>query len=212
MRGAQVDITITGADGNVFRKLSGPASAGLNSVTWNYRGEAPPAAAPGPYDKREQARIAERAKVVADSLKEAGWDAQVLDRMMGLISGRTGRDQAFAMFMGGGGGRDPEAFRDRPGETAPGSASGGGMDYGQMREVAELVTPGGGMGGLFRRFGGSGGQAALAEPGNYTVTLKVGDKTYTQSLKVGRQAGYTGNNSPFEEDWEEFLAMMGVVR
>ena len=153
-----------------------------------------------------------RAKVVVDSLKEAGWDAQMLDRMAGIISGQTGRDAAFAMFTGGfGGGRDPEAFRDRPGETAPGAA-GGGMDYGKMRELAELVNPGGGMGALFRRFSGSGGQAPVAEPGNYTVTLKVGDKTYTQTMKVYRQDGYTGNSSPFEEEWQEFLKEMGVIR
>lgn len=212
-RGAQVEITIMGADGQPFRKLMGPARAGMNTVSWNLRGEAPPAAGPSPYEKKEQARIATRAKVVADSLKEAGWDAQMLDRMLGIISGQTGRDAVFAMFSGGfGGGRDPEAFRDRPGETAPGAASGGGMDYGKMREIAELVNPGGGMGALFRRFGGSGGQAPVAEPGNYTVTLKVGDKTFTQTMKVFRQDGYTGNSSPFEEEWQDFLEEMGVIR
>jgi len=201
MRGAQVEVTITGADGQVFRKLMGPARAGLNTVLWNLRGETPAAAETSPYEKKEQARITARAKVVADSLKEAGWDAQMLDRMLGIVTGQTGREQAFAMFSGGfGGGRNPEAFRDRPGETAPGAAA-GGMDYGKMREIADLVNPGGGLGALFRRFGGSGGQAPVAEPGNYTVTLKVGDRTWSQPLKVVRQDGYTGNSSPFEEEW-----------
>jgi hypothetical protein len=210
-RGPQVEITIAGADGKVIRTLMGPARAGVNEVSWNFRGEAPPAAEPSPYDAMEQARIAARAKVVADSLKEAGWDAQMLDRMLGIVTGQTGREQAFAMFSGGfGGGRDPEAFRDRPGETAPGAAA-GGMDYGKMREVAELVNPGGGLGALFRRFGGSGGQAPLAEAGNYTVTLKVGDRTWSQPLKVVRREGYTGNSSPFEEEWH-FLEEMGVIR
>jgi photosystem II stability/assembly factor-like uncharacterized protein len=212
-RGAQVEITITGADGQVVRKLTGPARAGLNSVSWNLRGESPPTAEPGPYDKREQARIAERAKVVADSLKEAGWDAQMLDRMLGMVTGSTSRDQAFAMFAGGGsGGRDPEAYRERPGETQPGSA-GGGFDFGKMREIADLVNPGGGLGALFRRFGGGGGGGApVAEPGNYTVTLTVGDKTFTRPLKVVRQSGYTGNNAPFEDGWQEFLEEMGISR
>jgi photosystem II stability/assembly factor-like uncharacterized protein len=200
-RGPQVAITIAGPDGTVFRTLSGPATAGLHKVTWNFRGEAPPQAEPSPWEKKERARIAERAKVVADSLKQAGWDAQFLDRMVGVITGQTSRNEAFAMFGGGrrGGGGDPEAFQERPGETPPGGG-GGGADYGQMRTLADLVNPGGGMGSFFRGRGGGG--APLAEPGNYTVTLKVGDHTYSQQLKVDRQAGYTGDSSPFQEGWE----------
>jgi hypothetical protein len=174
-------------------------------VTWNFRGEQPPTPPPSPYQKKEQERLAQRAQVVADSLKQAGWSEMFLNRMMGVIRGEVSRDQAFAMFGGGGGGggfgggtRDPEAFQERPGETPPGSSA-GGVDFGQMRTLAELVNPGGGMNALFRRFSGTGGQAPLAAPGTYTVTLKVGDKTYTRPLLVERQKGYTGNNSPFEE-------------
>jgi len=200
-RGPQAQITITAPDGTVFRKLSGPATAGLHSVTWNLRGEQPKAGEPSPWEKKEQARIAERAKVVADSLKQAGWSAMFLDRMMGVVTGAVDRDAAFAMFsgMGGGGGRDPEAFQERPGETPPGSAA-GGMDYGQMRTLADLINPGGGLNALFRRFGGSGGVAPMAAPGTYTVTLQVGDKTFTRDLRVEREAGLTGNSSPFEEE------------
>jgi photosystem II stability/assembly factor-like uncharacterized protein len=212
-RGAQVEITIAGPDGKAFRKLTGPATAGLHSVSWNFRGEAVAAAAPSPYEKQERERIAARGKVVADSLKEAGWNEQFLNRMLGIITGETSREQAFAMFGGGGGfgggARDPESFRERPGETAPGSG-GGGMDFGQMRQLADLVNPGGGLGALFR--GGGGGQAPLAGPGAYTVTLKVGDQTFKQTLKVERQEGYTGDNSPFEAEWERFLKRIEVGR
>jgi hypothetical protein len=76
------------------------------------------------------------------------------------------------------------------------------MDFGQMRTLAELIIPGGGMNALFRRFGGSGGQAPLAAPGTYTITLKVGDKTFTRDLRVEREAGLTGNSALFEEDEE----------
>lgn len=206
-RGPQVEITIHAPDGTPFRKLTGPATAGLHSVTWNFQGEAAAAAEPSPWEKKEQARMAARAKVVADSLKEAGWSAMFLDRMVGVLTGEVSRDQAFAMFGGGGfggGGRDPEAFRERPGETPPGSG-GGGFDFGQMRQLADLVNPGGGLGALFRRFGGAGGQPPMAGPGTYTVTLKVGTETFSQPLKVGRQAGYTGSNSPFEEEWARIL-------
>ncbi|GMV06336.1 MAG: hypothetical protein AMXMBFR53_26120 [Gemmatimonadota bacterium] len=213
-RSAQVDITITGPDGKVIRKLTGPASAGLQSVTWNFRGEAPPAAEPSPFEKVEQERIAARAKVVADSLKAAGWNAQFLDRMVGVVTGEVSREQAFGMFGGGGGGfgggaRDPEAFRERPGETPPGSG-GGGFDFGQARQLADIINPGGGLGSLFRR--GGGPQGALAAPGTYTVALKVGDKTYAQQLKVERQDGFGGSSSPFEEEWERFLQRLDRVR
>jgi len=200
-RGPQVEITITAPDGTVFRKLSGPATAGLHSITWNFRGEQPKAAEQSPWEKKEQARIAARAKVVADSLKQAGWSAMFLDRMLGVVTGTVDREAAFAMFMGtgAGGGRDPEAFQERPGETAPGSTA-GAMDYGQMRTLADLINPGGGMSALFRRFGGSGGQAPLAAPGTYTLTLKVGDATFTRDLRVEREAGLTGNSALFEEE------------
>ncbi len=190
----------------MFRKLNGPATAGLHQVTWNFRGEAPPTAEPSPWQKKERERIAARAKVVSDSLKEAGWDAQFLDRMMGVVTGQTSRNEAFAMFgggRGGGGGGDPEAFRERPGETPPGSRAGGGFDYGQMRTLADLINPGGGLGSFFRGRGGGG--APVASPGNYTVTLKVGDETYSQLLKVERQPGYTGDSSPFESQWQELM-------
>ncbi len=212
--GPQVEITITAPDGTVFRTLTGPATAGLHSVTWNFRGETPSAAEPSPYEKKERARITERAKVVADSLKEAGWSEMFLDRMVGVVTGAVSRDEAFAMFgagSGGGGPRDPETFQERPGETPPGGGA-GGFDYGQMRTLAELISPGAGLTSLFRRFGGSEGQAALAAPGTYTVTLSIGDRTFTQPLPVERQAGYTGNSSWFEEDRVRFLERPEAVR
>lgn len=202
-RGPQVSITIAGPDGETFRTLNGPATAGLHKITWNFRGQAPPAAEPSPWEKKERARIASRAKVVADSLKGEGWNEQFLDRMLGIVTGQTSRNEAFAMFSGGGrGGGDPEAFQERPGETQPGSG-GGGFNYGQMRTLADLINPGGGLGSFFRGRGGGG--APVAAPGNYTVTLNVGDESYTQLLKVERQPGYTGDSSPFEADGQELM-------
>ena len=54
------------------------------------------------------------------------------------------------------------------------------------------------LGSLFRR-GGGGGQAPLAEPGEYTLSLTVGGRTFTQSITVERVGELTGNSSPFEE-------------
>ena len=78
----------------------------------------------------------------------------------------------------------PEAFRERPGESAGG---GGRPDMGRMRELADLVRPGVGMRGLFGRGGGGGqGGGELVEPGSYTVTVKIGDRTLSRTLMVER--------------------------
>ncbi|MFQ5535966.1 MAG: WD40/YVTN/BNR-like repeat-containing protein [Gemmatimonadota bacterium] len=208
--GPQVEITITAPDGTVFRKLQGPATEGLHTIRWNFRGEQPDAPELSPYERKERERIAARARVVADSLKEAGWSAMFLDRMVGVLTGQVSRRQMFQMFGGGGGGgaRDPEAFQERPGERRGGT----GFDFGRMRTLADLVMPGAGLGTLFRRLGRGGGEAPLAEPQAYTVTLKVGEKTFTQPLIVERVGELTGENAPFEEVWERFLERLDEGR
>jgi photosystem II stability/assembly factor-like uncharacterized protein len=212
-RGPQVEISITDSNGEAFGSVSGPGSAGLHSVGWNMRGQAPATAEPGPYDKEQQEIIAARMTAVRDSLVEEGWDEQFLDRMAGAFTGQTSRNQLFSMFGpgGGGAGRDPEAFRERPGEQMGG---GGGGGYGRMRELANIVMPGASLGQIFRRVGGGrgGNQAPLAEPGVYTLTLKVGDRTFTRSLTVERVGELTGNSSPFEEEWARFLQRTDRVR
>ena len=60
-----------------------------------------------------------------------------------------------------------------------------------MQEVSELIMPGQGRRALRRMFRGrGGGQAPLAEPGEYTVTLKAGDRIFTKMLKVKRIGTY----------------------
>jgi photosystem II stability/assembly factor-like uncharacterized protein len=183
-RGPQVEITITNADGEVVDTLQGPAEAGIHTVRWNYRGTAPEAAEPGPYEKQEKEIVAERAKVVADSLVEAGWDESTVRRLTGTYTGETSA-AAFMRGFGGGGqaGGDPEEFQERPGEQTGG---GGRGSFGQMREIAELIAPGQGFRALRSMFRRGGGQAPLLDPGIYTVTLKAGDRTFTQTLVVER--------------------------
>jgi photosystem II stability/assembly factor-like uncharacterized protein len=207
-RGPQIRIGVTDSEGEELTTISGPATAGFHAVTWNMRGQAPPAADPGPYQKKQQEIVAARAVVVRDSLVEEGWDEQFLDRMVGVLTGETDRSAMMRMFGGrggGGAGRDPEAFRERPGEQMGGG--GGGFDFGRMRELASLVMPGVGVSSLFRRFGGGrgGGQAPLAEPGVYTLTMEVGGRTFTQTLTVDRVGDISGDSSPFDEEWEELL-------
>ncbi len=196
---------MTDADGEVVNTLSGSGAAGIHTVRWNFRGPAPEAAELGPYEKAEREIISARAKVVADSLIEAGWQEQMVNRMTRAFTSEEGAQALFRSFGGGGGGgrggggqaRDPEAFRDRPGEQMGGGGFGAGQ-FGQMREVSDLIMPGQGTQSLMRRFfRGGGGQGPMMEPGTYTLTLKVGDRTLTQTLVVERINGYGGSNSGF---------------
>ena len=197
-RGPRAEITVTDAAGEVVQTLSGPATAGLHAVTWNMRGPAPPREPLAPSERRDSIEVAERAREVADSLIEAGWDEEPLRRMVGLFTGESspqavfgGAGGRFGGFGGGGQSADPEAFRERPGESMRGGGrrggGGGGPDFNQMRELSELIRPGMGMGGLFGRGrGGGGGQGDLVESGTYTVTVKIGDRELTQTLVVER--------------------------
>ena len=191
--GGEVEITISDGSGEVVETLGGPAGVGLHTVTWNLRGAAPEAEPLSPSQRLDSIAVAERARLVADSLVEAGWEEGPLRRQIGLFTGETDRQAFFGGFGGGGfggggqGGGDPEAFRERPGESAGGR--GGGRqrpNFGQMRELADLIRPGVGMRGLFGRGGGGGGQGELVDPGIYTVTVTIGDRTLTQTLRVER--------------------------
>ena len=193
-RGPRVEVTVTDAAGEVVQTLSGGATAGLHTVTWNMRGPASPPEALTPSERRDSMVVAERARFVADSLIEAGWDAEPLRRMVGVFTGESSPQTAFGGFRGGfgsggGQGRDPEAFRERPGESMRGGrrgGGGGGANFRQMRELAELIRPGVGIGGLFRGRGGGGGQGAPVESGSYTVTVRIGDRELTRTLVVER--------------------------
>jgi hypothetical protein len=184
-RGPQVEITVTDADGEVVNTMQGSAEAGIHTVTWNYRGPAPEAAEPGPYEKKEKEELSARAKVVADSLIEAGWDENTVRRLTGAYTGETSAASMMRSFGGGGGGqgRDPEEFQERPAEQMGGGSRG---NFGQMREIADLIAPDQGFRALRAMFRGGGGQAPLMDPGVYTITLKAGDKTFTQTLVVER--------------------------
>ncbi len=70
--------------------------------------------------------------------------------------------------------------------------------FSQIRTLADLMMPGAGMQTLMQRFFGGGGQAPLMEPGVYTITLKLGDQTFTQILTAERVGGFEGDSAPFE--------------
>ena len=193
-RGPQVEITVSDADGEVVQTLSGPAGAGLHTVTWNMRGPAPATEPLSPSERRDSIQIAGRARVVADSLIEAGWDEEPLRRMIGVFTGESSPQAVFGGFGGGfgggaGQGRDPEVFQERPGESMRGGGrrgGGGNPNFNQMRELAELIRPGVGTRGLFGGRRGGGGQGELVEAGSYTVTVKIGERELTRTLVVER--------------------------
>jgi len=192
----QVEITVTNEGGEVIRTLTGQATAGLHSVDWDLRGDKPPPAAESPSKKLEAARAAERAMVVNDSLVAEGWSETIVGRLTGLFTGETEPMDLYRAFMGGGPVGNPEAFRERPGEAAGGAGFGG---MGQLMTIVDLILPGGGMGALIRMFEGSASEPApLAEPGTYTLTLTVGDRTFSQPLAVERVGSYVGKSAPFE--------------
>ena len=75
-----------------------------------------------------------------------------------------------------------------------------------MRELADMLMPGAGMGQLMRMFGGGGsGEPPLAEPGTYTLTMSAGDETFSTELEIDRVGELTGENSPFEAALRDFV-------
>jgi len=193
-RGPQVEIVVTSADDDTLNTLQGTAAAGIHKVTWNFRGPQPEPPEPGPYEQQEREKIAARATVVADSLIEAGWDSTMVRRATGAFTGETGMQSLMRTFAGGRReASDPEEFEERPAEQTSRSRG----SFGQMREIGELIMPGQSTGSLMRRFRRSGGQAPLMDPGTYTVTLKVGERTFSQTLTVERIGAFRGESSPF---------------
>jgi hypothetical protein len=167
-------------------------------VYWNFRGQTPEAAAKTPAQLQDSIRGVEKIGEMVDSLAEAGtMERPMLERVANMmISGN--RQGLMGMFGGrGGGGGEPGEFNDRPGETF-GGGGGGGMPSGMISVFRAFNRAMGGGGGM----GGRGGpQAPLAEAGEYTVILKVGDQEFTQTLTVEKGPGADAGGGFFEELW-----------
>jgi photosystem II stability/assembly factor-like uncharacterized protein len=197
--GQNARIIITDARGDTLQTLDGPATRGLHRVTWNFRGDAEqlPLSA---SERRDSIATERRLTQVADSLVDAGRDRAEVDRVVenlrsqqgGGFGGRGGRG-------GRGGGDDARAgeFVERPAEEpAPRQREGGAEepeDESLQQTITRLVRGDTGGGRGFGRFGGgslfprrTAGPAPIAEPGTYTVTLKIGEGTVTRTLRVER--------------------------
>ncbi|HVZ76557.1 MAG TPA: hypothetical protein VG818_01090 [Gemmatimonadaceae bacterium] len=195
----QVHLVITDAAGDTVTTLNGPGSAGVHTVTWNFRGKAPARAKLTPSEERDSVMQVRRAQQVLDSLEKSGMSKALVDRLREMTTSNNPM-----AFFGGGGGRGrggAGGFQDRPAEgPMPGAQAGGrgrgGAGAGAPADLMEALGSdaqdifralrGPGRGGFG---GGRGGQAPVVNSGDYLVTMTVGGKTYKQVLRVERVNG-----------------------
>ncbi len=207
---AQARIVILDAAGDTVQAFDGPARAGLNRAYWtlNRRAERKE---PSPAERADSIRNARMYTEIGDSLvTNEGVDRALMNRVLGIVQGG---DQGAIRRMfgggGGGGGAAPGEFRERPAERYPSSRPGargtagappeagmGGQAAGfspdDMREVMQkmfgaLRERGVGFG---RFFGGGRRGDGLAEPGTYTVVVRLGEESLTTSVEVVRKEGF----------------------
>ncbi len=211
----QVRVVIQDASGDTLRTLNGPGAAGIQRVTWDFRGKPAPSPKLSPAEVRDSINNVRKIITALDSIeKEGTLPKPLLDRFRtGLTGGPEAMQamvQGFGGFGGGGGGFGAQAGRwqDRPGETpaaAPGAggagrggAAAGPPDQQQLISVLQAVAGRSGMamffGGGGRRGGGGGG---LVGTGDYLVSITVGGQTYKQVLRVERVSGGSGTGFPF---------------
>ena len=225
-RAPQAQILITNAAGDTVRTLTGPATAGLHRVAWDFRGRAAPRAALSPSQLRDSILTARRANFVFDSLEKANTlPKPQLDRIRQMVL--TGDFGGFGRGGGGRGGAGGSGWVERPGEGSivgaggRGQGGGGGGEGAQgeqqslqdalnafpggFQELQELLrVPGqpGGRGGRGGGFG-RGGQAPVVNTGDYLVTLTIGGKSYKQTLRVERVSGGEDTGFNFEDERDE---------
>ena len=216
---AQARIVITNVKGDTVRVLTGPAAAGLHTVTWDFRGtrKTEPLT---PSAKRDSTLQAQRMNFVFDSLAQAGTlPKPAADRLKGMLQSGDFRQ----LFGGGRRGGATDRFQERPGEGAVQGAGGRGAGRGQgggapgefnpmdmlqnfpggFQALQELLRPPGQrgvFGGGFGGFGGRGAQAPVVNSGDYLVTLIVNGQKTQQVLRVERVSGGEDSGFGFENE------------
>ncbi len=183
-----VSLEIRDAAGGLVTTLTGSKRHGLQTAVWNLRGESMSLPL-SPSERRDSLATEARLKVVSDSLVRAGRDRSDVDAAVeGLRS--AGGGGGFGGFGGGRGGSVGVAdFTDRPaeGQARPGMPEESEASEANLQQIIQQAVRGN-QGGGRRRFGGGGlftrrtQQGSLAMPGVYTVVLKVGARSFTQSL------------------------------
>ncbi|MFV1987527.1 MAG: WD40/YVTN/BNR-like repeat-containing protein [Gemmatimonadota bacterium] len=188
---AQSVVTIFDAAGDTVQVMTGAVTPGLKSVFWNFQ----PRRVPEPLSPSERRDSVDNVRIVrevADSLLAEGADSTQVERAVKNFTNRQRRGARPGF--GGGATSAPQKFQERPGENAPRARPGGGRagqsggsGFASVNRdfFRALRARGVGFGG----FGGAGG-GALADPGDYTVELRLGDQTFTTRLEVIRKEGY----------------------
>lgn len=225
--GGPARLVIQNAAGDTVQTLTGPGTAGLHRVTWNFQGRAAPRPALTGAALRDSINQARRQARVFDSIAAADSTMKPTVEMMrrAMAQGAAGMQNMARQLMGGGAGGGlaggfgggPQRWNERPAEQAvPAGGQGGGGGRGGMNPAAlaqatgidqekafaviqalGLMGGGGGGGGAF------GGAVPTATTGDYLVTLRVGEQTLKQTLRIERRSGGEGSGLPFEV--EEFL-------
>jgi hypothetical protein len=193
--GPQVELVIRGGAGETFTTLTGPATPGIHRVYWNFRGQAPEPAPKTPAQVQDSIRGVEVIWETVDSLVDAGaFERPMLERVANMMI--SGNRQGLMGMFGGRGESEAGEFQERPGESWGGGARGVTGPMIQVFRAFSRAMGGGGMMG-----GRRDAQAPLAEAGDYTVTLKVGDREFSQPLSVGEGPGAGAGGGFFQEIW-----------
>lgn len=193
-----VEIIIQDPQGEEITTITGSKRVGLNTATWNLRGQGETLPR-SPSEVRDSIAIDKRLSFVVDSLAEAGMDREELDEIA-----ETLRQPSSAGGGGGFGGRGAgggsATFVERPAEARPtggARAGGGSTDLSLQQQITQLVR--GTQSGRGRRFGGGGGlfpsrseAGSMVDQGDYKVVLKIGEQTFTQTLRVDRSENAPG--------------------
>ncbi len=183
-----VALTIRGPGGQVVRTLSGAGRSGLQTATWNLRGESTPLPL-SPSERRDSVAMDKRLAHVADSLVAEGLDRGEVDEAVARLRAGGAGFGGFGGF-GGGSSVGVAEFEERPaeGNPSPGLPEEEDDEPTVQQRIVQAVR--GDTGGR-RRFGGGGlfpsrsAPAPLAGPGVYTVELYVDGRLFTRPLMVG---------------------------
>ena len=217
---AQAEIAVLDAAGDTVAVVQGPAEAGFHRVHWNLQKRPATPAPKSPSELRDSIEGARVMRVIADSLiRIEGMDSAAVERALAAV--QSGDRSLFRRFgRGGGGAMTPGRPGERYPEPAPAGAEtpepparpgvGGAAEQADVAEIArdmfraarERNVPG----FSFRRFFGGGPEDV--EPGEYTVVVRVGERSYTERLAVVRAESFAPATTEDPEAVRLFLKLM----
>lgn len=216
-------ILIQDVAGDTVRTLSGPAAIGVHRVTWDFGPNPASAKRLSPAQRRDSIANARRTEFVFDSLRKAGTDTTALARVRRSLQQPGPGGRGNAAFAGGRGrGAATDVWVERPGENFNTAGRGGGRggfggaaagpDSTLATTVAALIPGAGGRGGRGGGGGGGGfgGAAGTVNPGDYLVTVRVGNTTAKTVLHVERASSAKSDSGWQGSDDHDFTDRGGA--